>query len=156
MHGNLRINFTLRSLRISKLSYYLPFQNLQPITAHCISSHLLSKMVCRIHQRGPICFVLSNENIKKNHDILCCFRFLPLSHSYLLSTRSLMYKWKEEIPKEKFLSISYPRNCTWLFHWLMQICMSFFVSWSKKRNQKLILETNLLKRTTGRLHESSK
>ena len=47
------------------LSYYLPFQNLQPITAHCISSHLLSKMVCRIHQRGPICFVLSNENIKK-------------------------------------------------------------------------------------------
>lgn len=103
MHGNLRINFTLRSLRISKLSYYLPFQNLQPITAHCISSHLLSKMVCRIHQRGPICFVLSNENIKKNHDILCCFRFLPLSHSYLLSTRSLMYKWKEEIPKEKIL-----------------------------------------------------
>lgn len=83
------------------LSYYLPFQNLQPITTHCISSHLLSKMVCRIHQRGPICFVLSNENIKKNHDILCCFQFLPLSHSYLLSTRSLMYKWKEEIPKEK-------------------------------------------------------
>lgn len=156
MHGNLRINFTLRSLRISKLSYYLPFQNLQPITAHCISSHLLSKMVCRIHQRGPICFVLSNENIKK------IMIYYAVS-SFCLSLTLTSYpqdRWcineKKKFLRKKFLSISYPRNCTWLFHWLMQICMSFFVSWSKERNQKLILETNLLKRTTESLHESSK